>query len=117
MTKLTKGALIMLPVMAWFLTFFMRGIWTGLWDKLIVILNAFGLSTPLAPLGLNLFSVSIYIFGTIWLLCGIIWFVSSIFLHKRHANYKFFLLWLGLFSLIISIEFLVPSWFSLVWRF
>jgi len=117
MVKLTKAAAVILIVFAWFTTFFLQGIFTGLWDKLIVLLNAIGLSIYLAPLGLNLFSVSTYIFGGIWLGCGITWLVLSYFLHKRAGNWKWFLFWLGLFSIIISAEFLFPQWFSLVWRF
>jgi len=116
--KLTKGALISLPILAYFIVIFPKGIWQALWNKLIVILNAFGFSVPLSIYGLNLFSISYIIQGIVWVTCAILWGVLVFVLKKpKRDNYRWFLLWLCIFTSMIAAEILIPQWFTIVWIF
>lgn len=116
--KLKLGALIALPALAWFITFFCRGIWQGLWNKLITILNAFGFSTYLTPFGFNLFSISYILYGIVWVTCAIVYGALFFVLKKgKRDTYRWFLTWLAIFASMIAVEILIPQWFQLQWLF
>lgn len=115
--QLTRIGRYTLPVLAWFFTFLLQGIWLGLWNKLILTLHGLGWSALLIPFGFSLLSVSWSLFGIVWIAFAALWFVLAYFLNKRHGHWKYFLFWLGVFTTVIAGQYLLYFWTTIPWRF